>query len=177
MTNNPPPTERVVTPGDPDYDSARQVWNEIYTASPAEIVYCQGAQDVSVALRRALDKGTPFRVRCGGHSYEGYSTLDDGVVIDVTDMNQVSVSDDRKTAVIGAGGRLIDIYSALSAEGVAIPGGTCPPVGISGLTLGGGLGMLVRAEGMLIDSLLSLEMVDARGRVLTAGKDNNPDLF
>jgi FAD/FMN-containing dehydrogenase len=177
MTNDPPPHERVVTSGAPDYDSARQVWNEIYTASPSEIVYCQGAQDVSVALRRALDKATPFRVRCGGHSYEGYSTLDDGIVIDVTDMNQVSVSDDRKMAVIGAGGRLGDIYSALSASGVAIPGGTCPLVGISGLTLGGGLGMLVRAEGMLIDSLLSLEMVDARGRVLTADRDKHPDLF
>jgi hypothetical protein len=177
MTNNPSPPDRVVTPGDPDYDSARQVWNGIYTASPAEIIYCQGSQDVSSALRRALDKGVPFRLRCGGHSYEGYSTLDDGVIIDVTDMNQVSVSDDRKTAVIGAGGRLGDIYSALSAEGFAIPGGTCPPVGISGLTLGGGLGMLVRAEGMLIDSLLSLEMVDAKGHVLTADRDNHPDLF
>jgi FAD/FMN-containing dehydrogenase len=133
--------------------------------------------DVSATLGRALDKGTQFRLRCGGHSYEGYSTLDDGVVIDVTDMNRVTVSDDRKTAVIGAGGRLGDIYSALSAAGVAIPGGTCPPVGISGLTLGGGLGMLVRAEGMLIDSLLSLEMVDAKGRVLTADRDNHPDLF
>jgi len=177
MTNNPPPPGRVVAPGNPDYDQARQVWNEIYTASPAEIVYCQGPQDVSAALRRALDKGVPFRPRCGGHSYEGYSTLDDGVVIDVTDMNGVTVSDDRKTAVIGAGGRLGDIYSALSAEGAAIPGGTCPPVGISGLTLGGGLGMLVRAEGMLIDSPLSLELVDAKGRVLTADRDNHPDLF
>jgi FAD/FMN-containing dehydrogenase len=177
MTNNSQPSGRVVTPDDPGYDQACQVWNARYTARPEGVVYCQGAQDVSAELGRALDKGTSFRVRCGGHSYEGYSTLDDGVVIDVTGMNQVSVSDDRKTAVIGAGGRLGDIYSALSAEGVAIPGGTCPPVGISGLTLGGGLGMLVRAEGMLIDSLLSLEMVDAKGRVLTADRDNHPDLF
>ena len=148
MTNNSEASARVVTPGDPGYYQARQVWNAMYTASPAEIVYCQDVQGVSSALTRALDRGAPFRLRCGGHSYEGYSTLDDGVVIDVTDMDGVTVSDDRKTAVIGAGGRLIDIYSALSAEGFAIPGGTCPPVGISGLTLGGGLGMLVRAEGL-----------------------------
>jgi FAD/FMN-containing dehydrogenase len=177
VTDDSEASTRVVTPADVGYEQACQVWNSIYTASPAEIVYCSAATDVSAALGRALDKGTPFRLRCGGHSYEGYSTLDDGVIIDVTDMNRVTVSDDRKTAVIGAGGRLGDIYSALSAEGVAIPGGTCPPVGISGLTLGGGLGMLVRAEGMLIDSLLSLEMVDARGRVLTADRDNHPDLF
>src|SRR5689334_21789289 len=127
MTDQSQPTSRVVTPGDPDYSQACQVWNARYTASPSEIVYCRGAQDVAAALVRALDGGRPFRVRCGCHSYEGYSTLDDGVVIDVTDMNQVTVSDDRQTAVIGAGGRLIDIYSALSAEGFAIPGGTCPP--------------------------------------------------
>lgn len=177
MTDSSQPTSRVVTPDDPDYSQACQVWNARYTASPAEVVYCQGAQDVAAALARALDGGRPFRLRCGGHSYEGYSTLDDGVVIDVTDMNQVLVSDDRQTAVIGAGGRLIDIYTALSAQGFAIPGGTCPPVGISGLTLGGGLGMMVRAEGLLIDSLLSVELVDAKGRVLNADRDNHPDLF
>lgn len=177
MTENSGASGHVVTPGDPGYDQARQIWNAMYTAGPAEIVYCRDAQDVSSALTRALDRGAPFRVRCGGHSYEGYSTLDGGAVIDVTDMSRVTVSDDRKTAVIGAGGRLIDIYSALSAEGFAIPGGTCPPVGISGLTQGGGLGMLVRAEGMLIDSLLAVEMVDARGRVLTADKGNHADLF
>jgi FAD/FMN-containing dehydrogenase len=177
MTENSQPSIRVVTQTDPDYDQACQVWNTIYTARPDRVVYCQDATDVSTALGRALDQGTPFRVRCGGHSYEGYSTLDDGVVIDVSDMNQVSVSADRKTAVIGAGGKLGDIYAALSAEGCAIPGGTCPPVGISGLTQGGGLGMMVRAEGLLIDSLLAVEMVDAQGHVLTADKDNHPDLF
>lgn len=177
MTNNPQPSDRVVTPADADYDQARQVWNEIYTARPAEIVYCQNANDVSKTLLDALGRKAPFRVRCGGHSYEGYSTLDGGVVIDVSEMNAVTVSADRKTAVIGAGGHLGDIYSALSAHGVAIPGGTCPPVGISGLTLGGGLGMMVRAEGLLIDSLLGLEMVDAKGRALTVDESSHPDLF
>jgi FAD/FMN-containing dehydrogenase len=177
MTENSQSSTRVVTPTDPDYDQACQVWNAIYTAKPDRIVYCQDAKDVAAALGRALDEGRPFRLRCGGHSYEGYSTLDNGIVIDVSDMKQVSVSADRKTAVIGAGGKLGDIYAALSAEGCAIPGGTCPPVGISGLTQGGGLGMMVRAEGLLIDSLLAVEMVDAQGRVLTADKDNHPDLF
>jgi FAD/FMN-containing dehydrogenase len=177
MVENSKPPGRVIVPGDPGYDRARQVWNSIYTARPAKIIYCRDATDVSAALGRALHRGSPFRLRCGGHSYEGYSTIDDGIVIDVTDMNQVSVSSDRKTAVIGAGSRLGDIYSARSAEGLTIPAGTCPRVGISGLTLGGGVGLLVRAEGLLIDSLLSLEMVDARGRVLTVDRNNHPDLF
>lgn len=177
MTDNAQPSDHIVTPDSPGYDQARQVWNERYTANPGELIYCQDATDVSAALRRALDGDGRFRLRCGGHSYEGYSTLDDGVVIDVSAMNTISISDDRTTAVIGAGGRLGDIYSALSAAGVAIPGGTCPPVGISGLTLGGGLGMLVRAEGLLIDSLAALEMVDAKGRILTIDESQHQDLF
>ena len=177
MTDNSQPSDHVVTPADPGYDQARQVWNDRYTARPSEIIYCQNAQDVAAALKGALDRRLPFRLRCGGHSYEGYSTLDDAVIIDVTAMNTVNVSDDRTTAVIGAGGRLGDIYSELSASGVAIPGGTCPPVGISGLTLGGGLGMLVRAEGLLIDSLLALELVDAQGRILTVDESEHADLF
>ena len=177
MTENSRPADRVVTPDASGYDQACQVWNERYAARPGGIIYCQDAKDVAAALAHALDRRIPFRARCGGHSYEGYSTLDDGIVIDVTDMNKVSISDDRTTAVIGAGGRLGDIYSELSAAGVAIPGGTCPPVGISGLTLGGGLGLLVRAEGLLIDSLVSLEIVDAKGRILTADESQHPDLF
>lgn len=104
MTEHSQPSGRVITPTDPGYDQACQVWNMIYTARPDRIVYCQNANDVSTALSRALDEDTPFRLRCGGHSYEGYSTLNDGIIIDVSDMNQVSVSADRKTAVVGAGG-------------------------------------------------------------------------
>jgi FAD/FMN-containing dehydrogenase len=168
---------RVITSDEPGYAQACQEWNARFTPQPEEIVYCQSAQDVSAALRSALDRGLPFRARCGGHSYEGFSMVDAGVVIDVSDLSAISVNEDRTVAVIGSGGRLKDIYSKLWQVGVTIPGGTCPPVGISGLTLGGGLGMLVRSRGLLQDSLLAIEMVDAQGRILTADSSNNSDLF
>ncbi|HYP26468.1 MAG TPA: FAD-binding oxidoreductase [Blastocatellia bacterium] len=168
---------RLITPNEPGYGQACQEWNARIVTHPQEIVYCQHSQDVSEALTSALQRGLPFRARCGGHSYECFSMVDGGVVIDVTDLSTISVNKDRTVAVIGGGGRLRDVYSKLWQVGVTIPGGTCPPVGISGLTLGGGLGMLVRSRGLLIDSLLELEMVDAQGRVLTVNSTENPDLF
>lgn len=170
-------TGRVITPEEPGYSQACQEWNERFDTRPREIVYCQNAQEVSAALLSALGRGLPFRLRCGGHSYEGFSMVDDGVVIDVTDLSTISVSRDRTIAVIGSGGRLGDVYSKLFQLGVTIPAGTCPGVGISGLTLGGGLGMLVRSRGLLCDSLLAVEMVDAEGQIITADESNNPDLF
>lgn len=168
---------RLITPNEPGYAQACQEWNARLPTHPSEIIYCQNAQDVSAALQSARQRDLPFRARCGGHSYECFSMVDEGVVIDVTDLSTISVSDDRTVAVIGSGARLADVYSKLWQVGVTIPGGTCPPVGISGLTLGGGLGMLVRSRGLLIDSLLAVEMVDAQGNILTADADNHPDLF
>jgi FAD/FMN-containing dehydrogenase len=168
---------RLITPQEPGYDQACQEWNARLPGHPKGIVYCQNAQDVSAALQSAVRRGLPFRARCGGHSYECFSMIDDGLVIDVTDLSTISVNQDRTVAVIGSGARLSDVYSKLWQVGVTIPGGTCPPVGISGLTLGGGLGMLVRSRGLLIDSLLAVEMVGAKGNILIADSSNNPDLF
>jgi FAD/FMN-containing dehydrogenase len=168
---------RLITPKEPGYDQACQEWNARLPTHPKGIVYCQNAQDVSAALQSAVRRGLPFRARCGGHSYECFSMIDDGLVIDVTDLSTISVNQDSTVAVIGSGARLSDVYSKLWQVGVTIPGGTCPPVGISGLTLGGGLGMLVRSRGLLIDSLLAVEMVDAKGNILTADSSSNPDLF
>lgn len=168
---------RVLTPNAPGYAQACQEWNERFDGRPREIVFCQNAQEVAAALRSALARRLPFRLRCGGHSYEGFSMLDDGVVIDVTDLSTISMNPDRTVAVIGSGARLGDVYAKLFQVGVTIPAGTCPAVGISGLTLGGGLGMLVRARGLLCDSLLAVELVDAEGRIITADANNNPDLY
>lgn len=168
---------RVITPNEPGYSQACQLWNERFDAQPRKVVYCQNAQEVSAALLSALDQDIPFRARCGGHSYEGFSTIEEGIVIDVSEINTISANSDRTVAVIGSGGHLGDVYSRLFQLGVTIPAGTCPGVGISGLTLGGGLGMLVRSRGLLIDSLLGVEMVDARGQIITADESNNPDLF
>jgi hypothetical protein len=168
---------RAITANEPGYEDACEVWNARYKARPIEIAYCQDARDVANALRQALREKKPFRARCGGHSYEGFSTVDGGMVIDTTDLSTVSVSQDRTTAVIGSGCRLADVYSKLWQVGRTVPGGTCPPVGISGLTQGGGLGMLLRPLGLLIDSLLEVEIVDARGEILTANESSHPDLF
>jgi len=83
---------RIITPAEPGYQQACQEWNERIVTHPREIVYCQNAQEVAAALRSALDRGLPFRLRCGGHSYECFSMVDEGVVIDVTDMNTISVN-------------------------------------------------------------------------------------
>jgi FAD/FMN-containing dehydrogenase len=170
-------TGRLITPDEPGYQQACKEWNERFNLHPREIVYCQNAQEVSAALRSALDRELPFRLRCGGHSYESFSMVDEGVVIDVTDMNTISVNSERTAAVIGGGARLGDVYAKLFQVGVTIPAGTCPGVGVSGLTLGGGLGMLVRSRGLLIDSLLAVEMVDAQGQVIIADESQHTDLY
>ena len=112
--------------------------------------------------------------RCGGHSYAGWSSTS-GLIVDVTRMSGVSVS--GGTATVGAGTRLIDLYSGLAARGRAVPGGSCPTVGISGLTLGGGIGVVARAYGLTCDNVQSLQIVTADGQVRTASASTNPDLF
>ena len=100
---------RVIATAEPGYQQACHVWNERVVTHPREIVYCQNAPEVAAALRSALDRRLPFRLRCGGHSYEGFSMVDGGVIIDVTDVNTVSVNADRTAAVIGGGARLGDV--------------------------------------------------------------------
>src|SRR5215471_6789135 len=169
---------RVITPGEPGYSDACEVWNARFDGHPKQVIFCQNSHEVSTALRQARAQNTPFRVRCGGHSYEGFSMAgEEGVVIDISEMNTISVNSDRTVAVLGGGGNLGDIYAKLFQVGITIPGGTCPEVGVSGLVQGGGLGMLVRSRGLLLDSLLELEMVDAGGRILTVGPSSHPDLY
>src|SRR5258706_2319706 len=92
---------RIITPDEPGYAQACKEWNERFAPRPCKIVYCQNAQEVAAALRSALDQDLPFRLRCGGHSYEGFSMVDEGVVIDVTDMNNISLNSEPNVAVIG----------------------------------------------------------------------------
>ena len=111
---------------------------------PAGIAYCRNPHDVSTCLAFARRYGVPVAARCGGHSYAGWSSTS-GLIVDVTRMSGVNVS--GSTAAVGAGTRLIDLYSGLAAHGRAVPGGSCPTVGIAGLTLGGGIGVIGRAMG------------------------------
>ena len=122
----------------------------------------------------ATVRRVPVAVRCGGHGYAGWST-GTGLVIDVSPMSRVERDGGR--AVVGAGTRLIDLYGELAGGGVSVPSGSCPTVGVAGLTLGGGLGVTSRAYGLSCDVLESVQVVTADGRVLTCGPEENADLF
>ncbi|WNB91438.1 FAD-binding protein [Bacillus sp. NEB1478] len=170
-------TGRIVRPCSPDYELAREEFNKRYNLYPNIINFCQNAKDVSNAICWARKRKVQSRIRTGRHSYEAYSSLDCGLVIDVSEIDYVRVDRKKKTAKLGAGSLLLPLYEELFEQGFTIPGGTCPSVGLSGLTLGGGWGMLTRQYGLLIDQLLELEMVDAKGNIIVANKKKNADLF
>lgn len=168
---------RLLLPGQSGYDTARLSYNPIYDARrPAAVARCTSAEDVSACIAFAREHGVRLAARSGGHSYAGYSTPDQGLVVDVGPMNAV-VDHGDGTATIGAGARLVDIYATLAASGRCIPGGSCPSVGISGLTLGGGIGVLSRLHGLTCDSLLSADIVLADGSIRTVDETHDPDLF
>ncbi|WP_437957130.1 FAD-binding oxidoreductase [Sorangium sp. So ce119] len=177
MSAEPRLTGRVVLPGDTGYDDAREVYNARFSRRPSAIVFCQDAQDVANAVRWAAARDAEIRARSGRHCYEGFSVVDAGLVIDVSDLRGVRVDRERGVAVVGAGADLITVYDALGQVGVTLPAGSCPTVGIAGLTLGGGFGLLSRALGLTCDSLLAVEMVTADGEVIRADERENQDLL
>ncbi len=178
LTGEPVLTGDVVWPGDPRYDEARQNYNTRFDVYPRVIVFCLNAEDVRNAVRWATFHGVPVRPRCGRHSYEGWSLVQDGAVVDVSRMTEVRVDAAAGTARVEAGIDLWPLYQALWDHGqVTIAGGSCPTVGISGLVLGGGFGLLGRWLGVTCDSLLSVEMVTARGDSVHADEYVNRDLF
>jgi hypothetical protein len=168
---------RLVRPADGNYAVAKQLFDPQFDAvNPAAVAYCASPDDVARCLETARRAGLPFAVRSGGHSYGGYSTTS-GLVIDVTSMSGVSVNVRANQATIGAGARLIDVYAALNGQGVSIPAGSCPTVGLGGLTLGGGVGVVGRLHGLTCDALASLTLVTADGRTVEADATTNSDLY
>ena len=141
---------------------------------PAGIAYVKNAHDVGTCLAFVRKFGVKFAARSGGHSYAGWSSST-GLIIDVENLKGVQMS--GTTANVGAGTRLIDFYSGLAAHGRAVPGGSCPTVGITGLTLGGGVGVMARAYGLTCDKLASLNIVTADGKALTASPHEHSDLY
>jgi FAD/FMN-containing dehydrogenase len=170
-------TGRLVFPGDPDYDTARMDYNTRFSKFPLVIVYCSEVQDVVNAVRWARRHDIPIRVRSGGHSYEAFSLVDGGVIIDVSDLKNLHIDHHRREATVGTGWRMLRLYQALAEAGLTIPAGDCPAVGIGGFTAGGGFGMLTRLLGMACDSLVELEMVNAGGEIVRAGEKVNDDLL
>ena len=159
----------LVRPGESSYPTAKLLFDPRFDVlQPAGIAYVADAHDVSTCLAFARTFGVPLAVRSGGHSYAGWSGSN-GLIIDVSSLNAVTVS--GETATVGAGTRLIDFYHGLAASGRAVPGGVCATVGIAGLTLGGGVGVTARAYGLTCDNLESLRIVTANGAVLDAAAD------
>ncbi|MDF2790285.1 MAG: FAD-binding protein, partial [Neobacillus sp.] len=161
----------------PGYDEARRNFNGRFNKFPIVIVYCEVTQDVVNAILWAHKQQLPFRMRCGGHSYEAFSNVDGGLVIDVSGLLRLEINREAGTARIGAGFRLLPLYEALWNQRVTIPGGTCRSVGVSGLTLGGGYGLLSRLMGMTCDNVLEVEMVTAQGKIIRANDNQHRSLF
>jgi FAD/FMN-containing dehydrogenase len=144
--------------------------------TPRVRVVAASAAAVSTTILWAANNGVGFAVRSGGHSYEGFSQSPD-LVIDVRGMKAIKLSGDRKSVAIGSGSSLGSVYDALASSHLAIPAGSCFPVGVAGHSLGGGFGLLGRPFGLACDSILSMEAVDASGTILTASEQENTDLF
>ncbi len=167
----------LVRPDDADYTTARQLYNTRFDAlRPAAIAYVAGTPDITAALAFARRFSIPVSIRNGGHSYAGWSSGNDRLVIDVSRLKSVRTPS-ASTAVIGAGAKLIDVYTGLAAHGVTVPAGSCPTVGVSGLTLGGGHGILSRAYGLTCDSLTGATLVTADGKSVECDATRNADLF
>ena len=167
----------LVEPGDGGYDEHRRVWNGSIDRHPALIARCAGTADVIAAIRAARETGVPFAVRGGGHSFPGHSVCDGGVVCDISRLTGVSVDPQKRTARAQAGTLLGQLDQATQAHGLAAPAGIVTHTGLAGLTLGGGIGWLMRKFGLTIDQLRSVEMVTASGDVVRASVDENADLF
>jgi FAD/FMN-containing dehydrogenase len=167
----------LITPDQPRYASVSHGFNPLFDShQPAAVAGCATAADVQACVRAAAGAGTPIAARSGGHSYLGRSTPDGGLVVDLGQLSTVNIQSDG-TAVIGPGARLGDVYPALAAAGRALPGGTCPTVGIAGLATGGGIGVLARAYGLTCDHLVAAAIVTAEGNIRTVSANNEPDLF
>ena len=164
-------------PGHPDYDAARRVWNGMFDRRPAAIARVQGAVDVVAVVNHAREAGLELAVRGGGHSSAGYSTVDGGLVLDLSRMRGVRVDPVARVAHAQAGALWGDVDRETQAHGLAVPGGQISHTGIAGLTLGGGIGWLSRKHGLTIDNLLSVDLVTADGRLVRASATEHPDLF
>ena len=167
----------VVTPDELEYEQARKVWNAAIDDRPAVIAQCTSAQDVSDALLFGQREGLEVAVRCGAHAIPGYSSVDQGLVIDLGRMNQVMVDPEAKRARVQGGALGRDLDAATQGHGLAVPIGLVSHTGVTGLTLGGGMGWLSRQAGLSIDNLVSAEVVIADGSILRVSEDQNADLF
>ena len=168
---------RVTAPGDPGYDQARKVFYGKWDRRPAAIVRPADAAEVAQVVGLARDSGLALAVRSGGHSLAGHSVADGGIVLDLSQLTALEVDRERRSAWAQTGLTAGAYTKAVGADGLVTGFGDTGSVGIGGLTLGGGVGYLVRRHGLTIDNLLAAEVVTADGRVLQVDHERHPDLF
>ena len=167
----------IVAPGDPRYDELRRAFNGMIDRRPGVIARCGGVSDVGAAVQFARQSGLPVSVYGGGHNVTGSAVCDDGVMVDLRPIKRIEIDPDRRTCRAGAGLTWGELDAATQEHGLAVTGGRHPTTGIGGLTLGAGSGWIERKCGYTVDNLLSVEIVTADGRVLTASEAENPQLF
>ena len=167
----------VLLPSDDGYDQARSIWNGMIDKRPALIVRCSGPADVIDAVKFAREHDLLVSVRGGGHNVSGNALIDDGMVIDLSQMRGIRVDPNSRTVRAQAGATLGELDRETQVFGLAVPSGIVTTTGIAGLTLGGGFGWLSRKYGLTIDNLLSVDMVTAEGEFLAASETENADLF
>ncbi|WP_405056639.1 FAD-binding oxidoreductase [Kribbella sp. NBC_01505] len=167
----------VVGPEDAAYDEARRVWNADIDRRPALVAQCVSDSDVQAAVLFGVRNGLEISIRGGAHSMSGAAVVDDGLMIDVSAMNAITVDPQAKRALVGGGALLSQLDAATAEYGLAAPAGMISHTGVAGLTLGGGMGYLTRQFGLSLDNVLSVRIVTADGRILRAAADENPELY
>jgi len=168
----------IVTPGDDGYAEACRIWNGAHDGRrPALVVRCTGAADVIAAVGFARSNDLTIAVRGGGHSVAGFSTCDDGIVIDLSPMNGVRVDTAARRATVGGGAVWADVDHETQAHGLATTGGLVSSTGVAGFTLGGGIGWLMRKYGLACDALVGADVITADGRLIHASESENADLL
>ena len=167
----------VLLPSDAGYDSARRIWNGMHDKRPAVIARCADADDIRQAVDWGRESGILVAVRGGGHSWPGKSVCDGGLMIDLAEMNRVTVDRDTKRAYAKGGALLNHLDTASLAQGLVTNAGVVSHTGVGGFTLGGGFGRLNRKYGLTIDNLVSVKIVTPDGKLRHVSADNEPDLF
>jgi hypothetical protein len=168
---------QVLLPEDTGYDSARRIWNASIDKHPGLIARCSEAADVVRAVKFSRANNLLVAVKSGGHNVAGRALCDDGIVIDLSATNRVSVDAELRAVRVQAGALLGDVDRETNAHGLVVPTGVVSKTGIAGLTLGGGTGWLARKYGLTCDNVVSCEVVTAEGDLVTANNEINADLF
>ena len=168
---------QVIQPGDASYDTARRIWNASIDKHPGLIARCLGVADIVHAVKFSRANDLLVAVKSGGHNVGGRALCDDGIVIDLSVMKGIFVDPQLRTVRVQAGATLGDVDRETHLHGLAVPTGVVSKTGIAGLTLGGGVGWLVRKYGLTCDNVLSCDVVTAEGKLVTANDEINADLF